>query len=382
MRIHLLDGLLFLLMQLSKSLDKRETDLVYFDPGAVRNIFVVSSTAIGDTLLSTPAIRAVRERYPHAHIIAHFNIKNMELFENNPHIDDVIPYYGGYKKFLRTIREIRKHKFDLVLIFHGNEPQATPMAYLSGARFILKLPNTSEYRFLLSNKDRVIRWQDFSHGVEQRLEVAKMAGCTVSDIRMVLPVTDEGMTRVDSFLKQNGVSEGDVLMGFQVGASTVSRMWFADRFIELGKRLINAGDNIKILITGSPREYTYCREIAEAIGMNVLVSAGRMPLQFVPALLKRLRVLVTGDTGMMHMAIAVGTPVVALFAVSDARRSGPYYDREKHKVIQREKTCEPCISKKCTYQRCMENISVDEVFRSAIDVIRNSVNTPLFENSL
>jgi len=382
MRISPVDHLLFLLMRLLKALDTRKNDLKYFDPNSVNRILVVSSTAIGDTLLSTPAIRAVRERYPHAHIIAHFNIKNMELFENNPHIDGIIPYYGGYKKFLRTIREIRKYKFDLVLIFHGNEPQATPMAYLSGARFIIKLPNTSEYRFLLSNKEHVIQWQDFSHGVEQRLEVAKMAGCPASDIRMVLPVANEGITAVNRFLTQNGVEEGDVLVGFQVGASTLSRMWFPERFIELGKRLINAGDKIKILITGSPQEYTYCSEIAEAIGMNVLVSAGRMPLQFIPALLNRLRVLVTGDTGMMHMAIAVGTPVVALFAVSDARRSGPYYDRGKHKIIQREKTCEPCISKKCTYQRCMENISVDEVFRSAIDVIRNSVSTPLFENSL
>lgn len=369
MRISPADGLLYLLMRLLKSLDKRKNGLSYFDPNSVNRILVVSSTAIGDTLLSTPALRAVRQRYPHAHIIAHFNINNLELFENNPHIDGIIPYHGGYKKFFRTISEFRKHRFDLVLIFHGNEPQATPMAYLSGARFIIKLPNTSEYRFLLSNKDQVVRWEEFSHGVGQRLEVARMAGCTASDLRMILPVTQEGMTTVDRFLNQNGVHKGDVLVGFQVGASTVSRMWFGDRFIELGKRLIQADNHIKIVITGSPREYKYCREIADAIGMNVLVSAGMIPLQHIPCLLSRLRVLVTGDTGVMHMAVAVGAPVVALFAVSDARRSGPYYDKEKHIVIQKDKTCDPCTSKKCTYQRCMENISVDEVFCKVTSIL-------------
>jgi len=369
MRISPVDGLLYLLMRLLKSLDRRKNDLKYFNPSSVSRILVVSSTAIGDTLLSTPAIRAVRERYPHAHIIAHFNTKNMELFENNPHIDGIIPYYGGYKKFFRTVRELRKHQFDLVLIFHGNEPQATPMAYLSGARFIIKLPNASEYRFLLSNKDQVVQWKDFSHAIEQRLEVAKMAGCTVSDVRMVLPVSHEGMATVDRFLKQNGVHEGDVLVGFQVGASTVSRMWFADRFIELGKRLIHPDYHIKIVITGSPQEYNYCREIADAIGMNVLVSAGRMALKNIPSLLSKLKVLVTGDTGIMHMAVAVGIPIVALFAVSDARRSGPYYDREKHRVIQKEKTCERCTSKRCTYQRCMENISVEEVLCEVMRLI-------------
>jgi 3-deoxy-D-manno-octulosonic-acid transferase len=81
MRINPIDGLLFLSMRLLKLIDRRQTDLKYFDPNKVKNILVVSSTAIGDTLLSTPAIRAVRERYPNAKIIAHFNIKNMELFE-------------------------------------------------------------------------------------------------------------------------------------------------------------------------------------------------------------------------------------------------------------------------------------------------------------
>src|SRR3990167_915827 len=151
MRNNPIDVLLFLLLKLLKFFDGRQTDLKYFDPEAVKNILVVSSTAIGDTLLSTPAIRAVRERYPQAKIIAHFNKSNIEMFENNPHIDGVISYYGGYKRFFTTIRELRKHKFDLVLIFHGNEPQATPMAYFSGANFIVKLPNTSKYGFLLSN---------------------------------------------------------------------------------------------------------------------------------------------------------------------------------------------------------------------------------------
>ena len=109
MRIHPLDGLLFLFTKFLKSLDMRQTDQEHLDPSSVKNILVVSSTAIGDTLLSTPAIRAVREKYPEAVITAHFNASNMELFKNNPHINGIIPYYGGYRKFLQTIREFRKH---------------------------------------------------------------------------------------------------------------------------------------------------------------------------------------------------------------------------------------------------------------------------------
>lgn len=365
MRPNPLDGMLYLAMKLLKAFDRRKTDLKYFDVSKVSSILVVSSTAIGDTLLSTPAIRAVRERYSGARIIAHFNINNMELFENNPHIDGIIPYHGGYRKFFNTIREFRKHRFDLVLIFHGNEPQATPAAYLSGARFIVKLPNTSEYGFLLSNRNQIFRWEDFTHGVEQRLRVAELAGCTVSEKKMVLPVLEEGEAVVDKFLQEKGADTG-TLIGFQVGASTLSRMWFADRFIELGKRLIDAHPEIKIIITGSPMEYGYCKDIANGIGKQAIVSAGKIPLKYVPSLLKRLKTLITGDTGIMHMAIAAGTPVIALYAVADAKRSGPYYDLEKHVVIQKERTCDPCVSKKCKYQKCMEQISVDEVCNAVL----------------
>jgi len=368
MRINPIDVLLFLQLKFLKFFDGRQTDLKYFAPEAVKNILVVSSTAIGDTLLSTPAIRAVRERYPRAKIAAHFNIKNMELFENNPHIDEIIPYYGGYKKFFRTIMKFRKHKFDLALILHGNEPQATPMAYLSGARFIVKAPNTSEYRFLLSNRKQTLRWEDLTHGVEQRLKTAELAGCTISDKRMVLPIEKDGESAVNEFLENNGIRDTDSIIGFQAGASTLSRMWFPDRFAGLGKRLIKSYPELKIIITGSPEEYDHCRKIANAIGEKAIVSAGEIPLKYMPSLLRRFRVLVSGDTGIMHMSIAVGTPVIALFAVADPQKSGPYDDMEKHTIIKKDRICDPCVSKKCKHQTCMENISVNEVF----DAIRQT----------
>lgn len=379
MRLKIFDSLLYLSMRILKSLDKREAGLELLDPDKIKNILVVSSTAIGDTLLSTPAIRAVRERYPEAKIIAHFNIANMEMFQNNPDIDSVIPYYGGYKKFFKTIRALHKEDPDLALIFHGNEPQATPMAYLSGARFIIKLPNTSGYRFLLSNSEEVLTWDDFGHGVDQRLKVAELAGCSSRDKKMVLPILKEGEVFIKKFLHENSISDTDTLIGFQPGASTISRMWFAERFVELGKKLIELHPEVKIVITGSPKEYEACKGIAEAIGEKVVVSAGRIPLKYMPALVKHMNLLLTGDTGIMHLAAAAVTPVVALFAVSDPERSGPYYDLDKHLVIKKDRTCDPCVSKKCRYQKCMEQISVDEVYDAVTSVLERADRIQRFE---
>ena len=370
MRLHPIDAMLYLFMRLCKTMDRRKTDLSRIDAKKVESILVVSSTAIGDTLLSTPAIRAVREHFTRSRIIALLNRDNMELFENNPHVDEIVPFHGGYKRFLRTIRRLRKHNVDLALIFHGNEPQATPMAYLSGARYIIKLPNANEYRFLLSNRDPVCTWDDFAHAVEQRLRVAELAGCHVGDKLMVLPLATGQEAIVERFLRGKGVGPTVPLVGFQVAASTVSRMWFAEQFIELGRQLTAQYPDIRIVITGSPQEAEYAGGIAAAIGSNVIVAAGELRLKQVPWLVRRFRLLVTGDTGTMHMAIAVGTPVVALFAAADARKSGPYYDNERHTVIQKHRTCDPCLGKRCPFQWCMINISVEEVLSAAAKILK------------
>lgn len=369
MRLNPIDGILYLSMKMVKVFDRRDTDLKYFDPEKVKNILIVSSTAIGDTLLSTPAIRAIRERYPDTKIIAHFNKSNMEMFENNPHIDGIIPYYGGYEKIFKIVREFRKHKFDLALILHGNEPQATPMCYLSGARYIFKLPNTTKYNFLLANKSPVLAWKDFGHCIEQGLKVAELADAHTYNKKMELVIERRDEDAVDLFLKREGISSNNLLIGFQVSASNINTMWFPDRFAELGRKIISEYPDLKIIITGSPSERDYCEDIGRSIGAGVVVSAGKLPLKQIPALIKRFKLLVTGDTGIMHVAIANGTTVVALYAASDSKSTGPYYDMDKHIVLQKWKTCDPCVGKKCKYQECMENISVDEVFQATVEVL-------------
>lgn len=363
MRKNPLDTCLYLYTKTLKAIDRRVPGVKSFAQGRIKNILVVSSTAIGDTLLSTPAIKAVRKRFPDARIIALFNKDNMALFENNPRINGVVPYYGGYKRFFSTIKELKKYSFDLALVFHGNEPQATAMCYLSNAGFIFKLPNTSSFNFLLSNRSPLIGWDDLGHGIDARLETAALAGCGADDKRMELFIEKSWEQGGERFLKDSGIGPAHTLIGLQPGASTLSRQWFPERFIALGKRLL-AVPLTKLIITGSGSEKKLCSDIAGGIGKDAIVSAGRLSLGETAALIKRLKVFVTGDTGPMHMAIALSTPVVALYAVADPARTGPLYDTEIHRVIKKERTCDPCVGKKCEYQKCMEAFTIDEVFEA------------------
>jgi ADP-heptose:LPS heptosyltransferase len=362
MRVKPRETLLRVILHLLKALDRRARDIRFLKPEEIRSILVVSSTALGDTLMSTPAIHAVRERYPQARIIGHFLKANVELLADNPDMDGIIPYHGGYKHFISTIRALRRERFDLALIFHGNEPQATPMAYLSGARFILKLPNTSDYGFLLSNPAPLLRQGKEEHGIAFRLKIAQLAGADPRDQRMVAPITAQAQNSCNTFLNQQGVKENDLLIGFQPGASSRARMWPAEHFVALARQLLGAYPGIRIILTGSPSEAAYCQNIADEIGQAAMVSAGKIPLRQLPALIHRLEALVTGDTGTMHLAIAVNTPVVAMFAVSDAVRSGPAYDLDKHQVIQKPRL-NRAIRSKSDDQSCMAQITADEVFQ-------------------
>jgi ADP-heptose:LPS heptosyltransferase len=362
MRLHPVDGFLYVSVRLLKFFDKRQTDLDHFDAEKVRGILLVSSTAIGDTLLSTPAIRAVRERYPKARIVAHFNRKNMELFEDNPDIDGVIPYYGGYKKFLRTIREFRRQKFDFVIIFHGNEPQATPMAYLSGARFICKLPPPRRNGFLLSNRGRDAGVVGL-HNIDMKLKSASFFGCAGNSREMVLTVREEDRESVRNYLAGKGIRNDDILIGFQVGAANRYKVWPAENFVLLGSRLL-CNPRVRIVITGSQREKKLCSSVADGIGQNAVSVAGELTLRQVGALVKAMNVLVTNDTGTMHMAVALGTRTVSLFCPTDDWGVGPIQDIHLHKIIKKDKPCNRCITKKCTTPHCMELIAVDEVFRA------------------
>jgi ADP-heptose:LPS heptosyltransferase len=364
MRLRLGENLLYAALRLMRQFRRRQGDLAELGTPAIKRILAVSNTAIGDTLLSTPGLRSLRLAYPEARITLLVNSAYLKLFASNPDVDEVLAGNGNWQSFWPNVFRLRRRHFDVACIFHGNEPQATPMCWLGGARFVFKLPNTNRFRFLLSNQGPVMGWADFGHGIDQRLAVAALAGGKPTDRRMSLPVGDACRDELAKWLAARGVEANSQLIGFQPGASTLSRRWAPSRFAELGRRLLAQHPSHRIAITGSPAEAELALRIAQDIGSDrVIVTAGNLPLSLLPALIERCTPLVTGDTGPMHVAVAVGAPVVALFAVADWKKSGPAYDLDRHIIIQRGRTCDPCLSKKCPYAEpiCMEQIAVDEV---------------------
>ncbi|MEW5782576.1 MAG: glycosyltransferase family 9 protein [Pseudomonadota bacterium] len=374
-----LKGLFYLWLKWQRNRDKRPRPLEELGTPAIRRILAISCTALGDSLLSTPALRALRLTYPEAHITWAIHPSLLGLFEGFPDVNELFPYNNKWAQFLTAVRRLKG--YDLAVILHGNEPQATPLAYLSGARHIFKLPNTNSWSFLLSNPTPKYRWEDLGHGIDQRLAVVRLAGAKEPfDRRMVVPPHQDGEQLAEEWLKKVGLLSAPII-ALQPGASTTSRRWPKARFIEAALQLLQSRPDLRFIVTGSPKERPLCEEITATINESSLgnsrlawASAGELPLHALPTLLKKAKVLVTGDTGPMHLAVAIGTPVVALFAVSDPSRSGPAYDLDRHLIIRKWRTCNPCLSKRCTYPEpiCMANITVDEVVSAVSQILERS----------
>ena len=200
-----------------------------------------------------------------------------------------------------------------------------------------------------------------------RLKHLKYLGIKENDCRMDLFLKDEWKKEVEEFFKNISYSK---LIGFQIGASTISRRWFNEKWANLGKKILKKYPEAKIILTGSPNEKYLTDEVEKLINdKRVLNLAGKFSLGGAAALINKLDLLVTPDTGPLHIAIALKTPTVALFAAADPNETNACYDKDIHLYIKKPHTCVPCIDKKCKLPNCMQQISEEEVFEKLNQVL-------------
>ena len=334
-----------------------KTDLVPMRE--IDKIVCFSNTAIGDTLFNTPVFRSLKKHFPDKKLIVIMNPKNYKLFETNPYIDEIILYSGKTKHFFNVLNKLKKINPKLILLLHSNEPQATPLGVLSGAKYIIKLPNDKN-KFNKWHTNEIVSKIDGEHFIKTRLKYLKYLGIEKNNCQMDLFLKNEWKEEIEKFFKDISYSK---LIGFQIGASTISRRWFNENWIELGKKLLKLYPDIKIVLTGAPSEKYLTDEVEKGINdKRVLNLAGKFSLGGAAALIDKLDLLITPDTGPLHIATALKIPTVALFAAANHKETNACYNKDIHLYIQKPHTCTPCIDKKCKFPECMRQIEVDEVF--------------------
>lgn len=332
-------------------------------------VFVFLREHIGDVVNSTPALHCLRQRFPEAHLCVEVGERAVEVLNGFPGIDEIWirPTHQGLWGKLAFIRRLRRGRFDLAVILDDSADMVLH-AWLAGIPARFGVSRKRKFRrlytaFVPHNPSRHETLDHFR-------DLVAMLGCDISDYRPRLYPSPEDWQFAEGSLRQAGWDGKTPLVGINPGASKAHRRWFPERFAQVCDALSAEGYGCVIL--GGPGDELLAEEIMRNCQCRPLVLTGRLTILQVCALLPSLRVLITADSGPMHLAAAMGTRVVALYGISDPAYTGPY--GEGHVIIRHSEPCIGCTAEKCVHDReCMRRIHVQEVLEA--------VRTLLHENS-
>jgi ADP-heptose:LPS heptosyltransferase len=319
---------------------------------------VVSTTGIGDTLMATPALRALRESFPQSDI--HFIVYSTrrELILRNPHLNRIFNYRNNF--FSRTLLyfKTRPFRYDYVLVFHANDDM---LNFLPWFRYGSCLNRQG----LEDSGNRIFAIRKFpKHSVKKRLAMVEYIGGKHSeDYRYEFYLAPEAIQWAKNRLEHWGVSPGERVVGLQLGTAGAFRRWPPEHFAGVAKYL-RARYGAKILINASAEEKDLVRDFAKHLGDPDFFFHGGTTIARAGALIQACSLFITPDTGPMHMAIGLGVPLIALFVPPDPEETGPL-NYAKAAVIKKERPCNPCLVRKCVDNFCVRQISVEEVCQAA-----------------
>lgn len=312
-------------------------------------ILVVSTTGLGDSLWGTPAVKALRKKYPKAHIALLTSPIGKQLFKNNPHLDEIFvvkdPALFSSLKLLPTLR---KRAFDTAYIFHLSQRPILPIVSLAGPS---KIVGTEGINKGLDHLLTTPLKQAHLHEIERRLNIV--------DCKNDCPKMEIFLTEEENNASFEHLVDSPLLVGIHPGAKDRFKQWNPKYFIEIGRKLVQE-KNATVLITGDASETELAEGIAKHIPRAISV-AGKLSVRTLAALIEKLDFFVTNDTGPMHLSFAMGTPTFALFSPTDPSLCGPY-KIDHGFVIQKPRSCNPCIRKKCVSPFCMEQIAPSMVY--------------------
>ncbi len=339
--------------------------LAGLDPAKVRRVLLISATALGDTLFSTPAIRALKVRFPEWELEVLGHRLFGAVLGHNPHISRLWAYPGRNRRLLGLIRDLRGRRYDLVIILHGNDPEATMLACLTGSPFIIGSEGSPlSFAYAARVSPPAAPEQRFTHAIERRLDFVRLLGADSPDKGMDLFLTPAELAEADAILSRHFGEVPARLLALHPTGSDPYKWWPAGNFVELGNYLYDHY-RAPLLIISGVKDRSPAEAVAAGIEGPSLVTGGRYSLRTVAALLSRCRLLVANDSGPLHLGLALKVPTIALIGADHPARIGPYGVDWGLALHKRAGVCglEPCLLKRCPEPRCLTAITVSDVIR-------------------
>jgi heptosyltransferase-2 len=324
------------------------------------DVLVVRFSAIGDILLITPLLRAIRARYPGARIAVLTKEQYVPLLSHNPHVSEVLSIAPG--EGVRAIAgRIRGVQYTHLLDLHGNL-RSHALRRLAPGRW-RSCPKRWLERAILIIAKRDI-YADEVPIAERYFEAAKGLEVEPDGGPPDFFIGEEADERAAERLSSLGLGQDRPIVAMAPGAAHATKRWPQEYWVDLAQRITPTGADVAVL--GGPDDAELANRISELAGANVASVAGTLGLQETGAVIRRAEVLISGDTGVMHMATGVGTPVVALFGPT-VRQFGFFPYRSSAGVVELDLPCRPCSahgSARCPlgHHRCMKQMVPDLVY--------------------
>lgn len=346
----------------------------------MKRILIINPFGIGDVLFTTPSIKSLKENFPESYIGYLCNKRTEPILRTNPDLNEIFVFEkDDYRqlwreskikcisRFISFLKRIKVKNFDLSFDLslgrHYNFflwligiPQRVGFNYKNRGRFLTKKIDIDGY-------------QD-KHVVEYYLDLLRFLGLEPKDNRLELFLSQDDTIWAEQFLKDQGISNTDLLIGIipgggaSWGKDAPIKHWSGEKFAKVADKFIERYST-KIIILGDSTESQICEFVSNSMHHHPVAVSCNTTLRQFASLIGRCKLVITNDGGPLHIATALGTKTISIFGPVDDKVYGPYPPSVNHIVLKKDLPCRPCYRRfkmpKCDRRDCLESITPEEV---------------------
>ena len=341
-----------------------------------QRILIVRTDRLGDVLLSTPAAKALRQKFPQAYISMMVSSYAKDVLEGNPALDEVIIFDKDAKDslgWLATLKfawVLRKKKFDLAIVLHPTI-RVHLLTFLAGVP--KRLGYDRKFGFLLTHRIKHTKQLGQKHESEYALDLIRYLGIAPVDKTLFMPLKQESEKWAEALFSEAQIKDSDKLLVIHPAASCVSRIWPGERYAQVADKLAQQY-GFKIIIVSGPKDLQKAEVVIKNMRTKALNLAGKTSISQLASLLSRCQLFISTDSGPMHVASALGVPVITIFGRSQAglspQRWGPL--GTKSRILHKTVGCTICLAHNCQKDfACLKATTVEDVLLAAESILKN-----------
>jgi len=338
------------------------------------NVLVVKWSALGDIILSLPALKAIRERFPKADIAFLTSRQGIEIAGRYPYIKDFfvaksLRGVNGFFELLKIASELRRFRPDLVCDLQNNK-KSHLVSFLSCARRRLGY-RSKKFDFFIN--EAVGGAREIIPPIQHQFRLLEKLGINSIPKPDLFPITEQEAEYADSLIKESWAGKKQKIIGINLGASSrwQTKRWPMENIGKLSDLL--AGGNMRVFISGTRQDSAQAKKIIMLSKSRPFDITGRTSIMQLAAFIKRCDVFISSDSAPMHIANLCGVPLIALFGPTDPGRHSQHSlskSSNNTQLIYKKINCSPCYKPNCRHISCMKNITVEEVFAAVKKILK------------